>query len=447
MAYITGGGPALVVPKPAKATPTPASVATGTPKKTVVAPPFAGYLTPAQQAAQAAAQARASILPQQQAIAAAQAADAAAAKRQATDTTGYYAALANVLKGIAPAVNTGYSNAAGADSAFSKGFTDGLAHVQAQAGQTNNDVLGVSGGQVQAGQVAQQTGGTGIQDALYGLTGYAPAAGLEREGAAFGAAAAQQPATAAGYGGQQLNRLTQQELLNQQAFGQQKVDLAAQIPGLRQTALNQIIGQQNTLTGQHNTALNNAATAKNNAAKLKIQQDALKTAKDYHDQQLGLGIYKAKTAAAAQSDLAAYRKAQIQVQSDHNKVMESQGYTKLQLATYNAQTSRMRAQAAKKPKGLTALQWTNTYQDADKRAETLYWGVPPKSHYDAGQGKWVYDDQSGTPQVPYLDALAKMKTEFPSLTATKIKQIVDSNYPPGAAGRPTAFGLPALLGG
>lgn len=241
----------------AKAVPTPRSAATAVPKaKATVAPPFAGYLTPAQQAAQAAAQASANILPQQQALARAQAADAATAKAQATDTTGYYAALAGILKGIAPAVNTGYTNAAGADVSFAKGYSDGLAHVQGQAGQTNADVLGVSGGGVQANQVAQQTGGTGIQDALYGLTGYIPATGLEREGAAFGAAAAQQPATAAGFGAQQLARLSAQEQLNQNQFAQQAVDLKAQLPGLTQTARNAIVSQQNQLTSTHNQAVN-----------------------------------------------------------------------------------------------------------------------------------------------------------------------------------------------
>lgn len=212
------------------------------------APPFLGYLTPAQQQAQITSQVQASLLPQQTAIknAASQDKTTAAAQQQAVQ--GYYTALAQILQGAAPQVNAGYQQAAGNDAAFSKGFTDGLAHVQTQAGQQNQAVENVAGSTPgQASDIANATGGSGVLDALYNATGYQPAINLTQQGAAAGAAASALPAVAGGLGGQAITQLGNQEQSNQNAFQQQLAALQAQVPSLTQQYGNQLASQQSTL--------------------------------------------------------------------------------------------------------------------------------------------------------------------------------------------------------
>lgn len=203
-----------------------------------------GAMTPAQFQQQLAAEVAAAQLPQTQALQQAQTSDAATAKAQEAATTGYYQALAQALQSIAPQVNQGYNTASANDAAIAKGYADGLQHVQSLAGQQNNAVLNVSGGTQQAGQVAQATGGPAEAGALYGMTGAIPATNLSNEGAAFGAAASMMPATAAGLGAQQIQRVAQQEQVNQNQFAQQKSDLAAQVPGLQLNYGNQLLTQE-----------------------------------------------------------------------------------------------------------------------------------------------------------------------------------------------------------
>lgn len=219
-------------------------------------PPFPGYLTPAQQTAQITSDVSASLLPQQQAIKDAQAQDAATAAQQQQAVQGYYSALAQILQNAAPQVSAGYQQAAGNDAAFSKGFTDGLAHVQTQAGQQNQQVENVAGSTPgQATDIANAIGGQGVLDALYNATGYQPATNLAQQGAAAGAAASALPAVAGGLGGQAIQQLGNQEQANQSAFGQQLAALAAQTPSLTQQYGNQIASQQSTLANNQ-TSLN-----------------------------------------------------------------------------------------------------------------------------------------------------------------------------------------------
>lgn len=171
-------------------------------------------------------------LPQLQAIQNAQAQSELAAKNAATTTTGYYGALGDVLKGIGPATQAGYSTAAGNDSAFAKGFSDGLAHVQGQTSAEGANIAGIAGGTAPA---SANLGGTGATDALYGLGGYIPATTMDREGAAFGAAANNLPNTAAGIGAADIAQINAKQREDQQGFTKNYADLAAQVPGLRLT--------------------------------------------------------------------------------------------------------------------------------------------------------------------------------------------------------------------
>lgn len=218
-------------------TPTAAGAATG---------PFPPPPAPTGDAALIQQMIAAAQLPQMQAIQNAQAASIMAARNSAASSQGYYKALAGILQGIGPETRAGYQAAAADDSAFGKGFANGLTMVQDQAGGQTNDALGVAG--APAAQTAQATGalgGSGATDALYALGGYIPATTMSREGAAFGATADRLPATAAGQGAEAIQGIGQQQRLDQQGFAKNYADLAAQVPGLSLQ-----IGQQ--LATQHN---------------------------------------------------------------------------------------------------------------------------------------------------------------------------------------------------
>src|SRR6516164_6855132 len=206
------------------------TVAVGKPVSTTSGPPKPPPLTDEQQIE---AWVRAAQLPQIEAIQNAQAASQAQYAQQVESTKGYYQALASLMSGIGDQTRAGYSQAAGADAAFGKGFSDGMAQIQAQGGAQTSNLLGVAG--APASQTAQATadlGGSGATNALYAVGGYIPATTMEREGAAYGAAADLLPLKEAGVGANTIQNLLAQQRVDNAKFAQQYSDLAAQVPGL-----------------------------------------------------------------------------------------------------------------------------------------------------------------------------------------------------------------------
>jgi hypothetical protein len=128
----------------------------------------------------------------------------AAARQQAIQ--GFAQAGAEQVAPIGGQVQAGYQDAAARTATYSKGFSVGMQLAQQGSADEINSFLAKNGSPV--GQQVQ--GNTGAADVLYGTTGFIPAAGLEREGAAFGAAARQLPATMLGRG-QQLQYESQRE--------------------------------------------------------------------------------------------------------------------------------------------------------------------------------------------------------------------------------------------
>jgi hypothetical protein len=149
--------------------------------------------------------------------------------RRGQAITGFTGALAGELGDIAPNVQAGYQGAAKDTAAFSKGFSDGLAQLQQGTAQENNEFLGMIG--APAGQM--QAPGSALADVLYGTSGAIPGASLEREGAAFGAAASMLPAQAAGRGQQELVR-------SQYDYNAQLAELAKRRPELMRQILQEL---------------------------------------------------------------------------------------------------------------------------------------------------------------------------------------------------------------
>lgn len=158
------------------------------------------------------------------------------AKSRGEALQGFSGATAEILKGIAPATEQTYANAADRQSIFAKGFSDGLKLQQTQGAGEANALL------AQQGSPQTIAGDTGASDVLYGLGGYIPASTLNREGAAFTAAAQQLPVSELARGKQDFTRSLVEGEEQQKQYGQQLIDLAAKAPGLKAQALTQVIG-------------------------------------------------------------------------------------------------------------------------------------------------------------------------------------------------------------
>lgn len=301
---------------PKKAAPKPTNTPTGT--ATGPTPPIAPPLTEAQQIAQ---WVQATQLPQMQAITDAENASHAQETASATQTQGYYKALAQLLSTLGPETQGTYAAASGAQAAFGKGFSDGLANVQTQMQGQSNDALGVAGAPAsQAADVTQSIGGTGATDALYASGGYIPATDLNREGAAFTAAANMLPASAAGEGAQSIQNLIAASNTADQGFNQQRSDLAAQVPGLALQYQSQLATQaaakqdyaekvREFNVTQRETAIRQQQTANYQTDTLKLRQDQLISDGTYKKLALAQNVNK-------ENDLQTYRSAEIALKQD-----------------------------------------------------------------------------------------------------------------------------------
>lgn len=165
--------------------------------------------------------------------------DAAQSARE-QNAEGFAQALAKMLGGIGPATGAAYDHAAGATAGFGKGFSDAEQHIADTEGATLGSFLDKAGIPQEAAHAALgHVGGT--SDVLYGLTGYIPGSNLEREGAAFTAAANQLPAYAAGLGEQNLAQLETARQKQDQTYEQELQAERAKIPSLANQLLQQMI--------------------------------------------------------------------------------------------------------------------------------------------------------------------------------------------------------------
>ena len=303
-----------------------------------VSPSYAPIITLALQLAKAAQ------LPQTQAIHNAQAQSDAAARAQAASISGYTAALAPILAHIAPAVQQGYTQAAGLDALLGKGFGNDLGTDQGAANSQAQSILNNSGGQAQLGGVQQAIGGQGVQNALGFLNGGLPAQGLNQAGAAFGAAAKTLPASFAGQGTQELGSLAAKQQLVDQGFGQKLTDLAAQLPGL----------------------------VSNNALSIQQQQEL----QSYHNQEVRISQQRA-------NDTAAYQRGELNAREYANKI-----------AAYNANSRRIYDQTLAK---LSSERVGISQQNANTSATRLRIQTAPKYSASVSRSLGYRADQYGNP--------------------------------------------------
>jgi hypothetical protein len=174
----------------------------------------------------AVAQAKAALAAAQAPVQGQQAASDAYYKSRAQDATDEATALSNLLKGIGPATQQTYDTAAQNQGLLATGFSHGMQ--DALQGNTDNlnAMLDKLGQNVKLDSHAQEAG-----DVTYGLGGYIPGSTFTREGAAFGAAADQLPATALLRGQDNAEAQRQTGDSEHAKFDAQLADMASKLPG------------------------------------------------------------------------------------------------------------------------------------------------------------------------------------------------------------------------
>lgn len=307
-----------MLPPPAAPTSAPAAAPSG------ALPVFPPSVTLAQILAHAALQAPTQAVQEQQAS------SDAAARAQAASITGYMSALAPLLQHIAPAVQQGYTQAAGMDALLGKGFADETSQQQgANTGQANQ-ILGLSGAPPgQHTEVGQAIGGPGVANALGWLNGGLPATGLEQAGAAYGAAAKALPAEFAGQGLEQIQSLQAKQGLADQGYAQKVADIQARYPDLFLKSEQQVTKDQQTAANDQSMIDARTAATKINAAKVGIAQQVA-------------------------ADRAAYQRGELSARDFSNKIQAARAQTaaldaeqRTAIARANAVTSRMNAQTSR----------------------------------------------------------------------------------------------------
>jgi hypothetical protein len=421
------------------------TVAVGKPVSITSGPPKPPPLTDEQQIA---AWVAAAQLPQMQAIQAAQAASQAQYAQQVESTKGYYQALASLMSGIGDQTRAGYSQAAGADAAFGKGFSDGMAQIQAQGGAQTSNLLGVAG--APAAQTAQATadlGGTGATNALYAVGGYIPATTMEREGAAYGAAADLLPLKEAGVGANTIQNLLAQQRADNAKFAQQYSDLAAQVPGLSLQYGSQLATQKATAARDlfnRKVAAQRVADAELNAAALQRDRaNQLAWTKWYGTKRTKLDNARYQSQ-LAQND----RQYKLAVHKYNSSVAEAN--RRAGIAQQNADTAQTRAQtAATGKKGQTGTGGQKLPSSKDISKIILHWyqgtrssqrvAVPdPKKPGQqatdkAGNLLWktVYGSVNN---VPYMSAYKQLLDQY-GYSDQQARKLLNAVYRRGDYGR------------
>lgn len=196
--------------------------------------PFAAR-TAAQISTQAGTLAQAGLTPQQDEIRRQQALAAAQSVAQQGAITGFSAAAGGILQGIAPQVGEGYQRAAVEQGQLGLGMATGVGDAIRARSAEDQAFLATQGQQGGPGPNADAA-----QDVLYGLQGQIPASSLAESGAAHQALAAETAALPLAAGRQQLDAAMAKARETNDEYAQQLIQLAAQFPGLKAQAIQQL---------------------------------------------------------------------------------------------------------------------------------------------------------------------------------------------------------------
>lgn len=163
--------------------------------------------------------------------------------RRQDSSRSFAQALAQIMGKAAPQTQDAYHQAAGADAAFAKGFSGALSGIAGQENSSLSDTLAKAG--ISGAPAADALGHIGdFSNLLYGTSGFLPGSALEREGAAFTAAASMQPQTALGMGEANVRQLQLDQKDQDFKYAQELAQQRGQIPQLARQILSDMLNQR-----------------------------------------------------------------------------------------------------------------------------------------------------------------------------------------------------------
>ena len=181
--------------------------------------------------------------PEQAALQAESARMAGQASGLSNQTSSLYQGLGQLMQPIAGNIEQTYQTAAESQSRFGQGFSVGLEMLANQQGGQDASFLAQQGApQGQIDQTVQM--GAGAPDVLNATGGYLPASTLNREGAAMTAYAQTLPAVAARAGQLEIASINNAAAQAQAEISSRMQALAAQLPGMRAKAAQDIWAQE-----------------------------------------------------------------------------------------------------------------------------------------------------------------------------------------------------------
>ena len=329
----------------------------------------------------------------------------------------YTSQLASSLAGVQPGIAGAYTQAEGQqaaiDAALAQQLTTGGT---AAAGQLAATLA--QRGQDTAPAAALAAQGKGLAGANL-ATGSASLSALVGEGAAANAYGKTLPGIANLAGRQSLGALEQG--ITQQAntaIGKAQAGYPTLVNQARSGFLAQEKNAESAYLGElaRQISQQNANTAATRAANTATYQQG----------QLGVTQQKA-------ADQRAYQQGELQVRQGQLTVAQRRA----QIAQEQANTAKLKAVTAAEKAPSTGVSAT-LLKSAAKMAESFYYGVAPKYHYDTTAAKWLPVPGTGSAAVPYPQALQQLIAAGPSTAAWRQKatQILNSLYAPGEGGRP-----------
>jgi hypothetical protein len=373
--------------------------------------PYPGYLSEQQQLARARQFAETALAPTLAMLEEQQAEAERQTQQRSRDTQGYAQASAAMLAPIGPQVQQGYADAGQRTANFSKGYSVGMQMVQQQAANESNRLLAQNN--APAGQMQQVT--ADAADVLYGTTGVIPATSLEREGAAFGSAAAQLPATAIERGRISLQDLHRQAEEGDREFAAALREVEAKRPGIVQEALADLRQQQ----GQARALDLNERIA---AEELGLDRQNQAFNQAARTESLAQG----RDRVAIQRQNAAERRLQNdrQWQRDIAKLDLEEG----RLSVARAREARLRSG------GFKPAERRKLRKDAAELVELFYYGKPAEQRFNSRTQEWEDVPNTRVKELTYWDALKRLISR--GIPYTIARNTLDRYYRPGEGGRP-----------
>ena len=211
--------------------------------------------------------AQAGLTPQQEEIRRQQAIAQRNAQADAAAIQGFQGASAEMLAKLGPQGLQGYLDASKEQGQLGQGLATGV----------RDDVAARVAGEQSFMQSQGQQGGAGpdtaaLHDTVYALNGQIPGNTFAEQGAAANQWGLAQAPIALNAGREELDARMYAARQSNDDYAQQLIQLAAQFPGLKAQALQQLNAYEMDKANYRESLVNDSATRKNNAGQLALQQ-------------------------------------------------------------------------------------------------------------------------------------------------------------------------------